>query len=70
MKFGIRVKRRPLVKPAHASGIVKTALLFIAFATLVLATEKSELNRKSTFDSVDGFVTAMKAFQPAASKSV
>ena len=43
-------------------------ILFIALATLVIAAEKSELNRKSLFDSVDGFVTAMKAFQPVASK--
>ena len=61
-------KRRLLIKPAHASGIVKTAILFIAIATVVLATEKSELNRKSMFDSVDGFMTGMKAFQPSASK--
>src|SRR5207247_3820596 len=42
--------------------------LFIAIVTVVLATEKSELNRKSMCDSVDGFITAMKTFQPSASK--
>ena len=52
----------------YARGIVKTAILFIAFATLVLATEGPELNRKSVLDSVDRFVTAMKVFQPATSK--
>jgi hypothetical protein len=48
---------------------VKTAILFIALAGLVLATEESELNRKSVFDSVDRFVIAIKAFQPSASKA-
>jgi hypothetical protein len=47
---------------------VKTAILYIGLAGLVLATEQSELNRKSVFDSVDRFITAIKAFQPSANK--
>jgi hypothetical protein len=47
---------------------VTTAVLFIALAGRVLATEPPELSRKSVFDSIDRFVTAIKAFQPSASK--
>ena len=47
---------------------MKTALLFFGLAAFVAVTEGSELNRESVFDSVDGFVTAIKAFQPAVSK--
>jgi hypothetical protein len=47
---------------------VKTALLFLGFAAFVAVTEGAELNRESVFDSVDGFVTTVKAFRPAASK--
>jgi len=47
---------------------VKKALLFFSLAALVAATEGSEMNCDSVFDSVEGFVTAVKAFQPAASK--
>jgi hypothetical protein len=43
-------------------------ILFFVFAAIVAASEASELNRESLFDSVDEFVTAVKAFQPAASK--
>jgi hypothetical protein len=48
---------------------VNTALLFFGLAAFVADTEGSELNRESGFDSVEGFVTAIKAFQPADSKS-
>jgi len=47
---------------------VKPALLFFGLAAFVALTEGSELNRDSVFDSVDGFVTTVKAFQPAATK--
>lgn len=47
---------------------MKAALLFPGLAAFAALTEGSELNRDSVFDSVDGFVTTMKAFQPAASK--
>ena len=43
-------------------------ILFFALAAFVFATEGSQLNRESVFDSVDAFVAAVKAFQPAASK--
>ena len=46
---------------------MKTALLFSGLAAFAVVTEASELNRDSVFDSVDEFVTAMKAFRPAAS---
>jgi hypothetical protein len=47
---------------------VKTKILFFALGAFIAATEASELNRESLFDSVEEFVTAVKAFQPAASK--
>jgi hypothetical protein len=47
---------------------VKPALLFFGLAAFVALTEGSELNRDSVFDSVEGFVTTVKAFQPAATK--
>ena len=47
---------------------MKAALLFPGLAAFAALTGGSELNRDSVFDSVDGFVTTMKAFQPAASK--
>lgn len=47
---------------------MKAALLFPGLAAFAALTEGSELNRDSVFDSVDGFVTTMKAFQPAATK--
>ena len=47
---------------------MKIALLFFGLAAFVAVTEGSELNRDSVFDSVEGFATALKAFQPAASK--
>jgi hypothetical protein len=47
---------------------VKPELLFVGLAAFAALTEGSELNRDSVFDSVDGFVTTMKAFQPAATK--
>lgn len=34
--------------------IVKTAILFFALAAFASATEASELNRESMFDSVEG----------------
>jgi hypothetical protein len=52
----------------RAGHILKTTSLSFALAALVLRTDASELNRESVFDSVEGFVTAVKAFQPAASK--
>jgi hypothetical protein len=48
---------------------VKTALLFFGLAAFVAVTEGSEPNRESVFDSVGRFVTAIKAFQPSATKS-
>jgi hypothetical protein len=42
--------------------------LFFGLAAFVAVTEGSELNRESVFDSIDEFVTAVKAFQPAVSK--
>ena len=47
---------------------MKTTLLFFGLAAFVAVAEGSELNRDSVFDSVDGFVTAFKAFQPAGTK--
>jgi hypothetical protein len=47
---------------------VKRTVLFFALAAVIGVIEGSELNRESVFDSVDGFVTALKAFQPVASK--
>ena len=47
---------------------MKTALLFFSVTAFVAATEGSELSCDSVFDSIDKFVTAVKAFQPAASK--
>jgi hypothetical protein len=47
---------------------VKTTLLFFGLAAFVAITEGSELSRESVFDCVDGFVTAVNSFQPAASK--
>ena len=47
---------------------MKPALLFFGPAAFIAATEASELNRESLFDSVDEFVNAVRAFQPAASK--
>src|SRR5262245_50001733 len=47
---------------------VKTKILFSALGAFIAATEAAELNRESLFDSVEEFVTAVKAFQPAASK--
>jgi len=52
----------------HPKKLVETAILFVALTELVLATDQSELNRKSVFDSVDGFVTAIKSFQPSATE--
>jgi hypothetical protein len=47
---------------------VKTTFLFFGLAAFVAVTEGSELNRESVFDSVDGFVTTIKAFEPVATK--
>ena len=47
---------------------MKTALLFFGLAAFVAVTEGSELNRESVFRSIDEFVTAVRAFQPAVSK--
>jgi hypothetical protein len=47
---------------------VKPALLLFGLSAFVPLTEGSELNRDSVFDSVEGFVTTVKAFQPAATK--
>jgi hypothetical protein len=47
---------------------VKPALLFFELAAVIGVIEGSELNRESVFDSVDGFVIALKEFQPVASK--
>ncbi|MFL6597702.1 MAG: hypothetical protein ACJ8KF_07020 [Chthoniobacterales bacterium] len=47
---------------------MKPELLFVGLAAFAALTEGSELNRDSVFDSVDGFVTTMKAFQPGATK--
>jgi hypothetical protein len=47
---------------------VKPALLFFGLVAFVELTEGSELNRDSVFDSVEGFVTTVKTFQPAATK--
>jgi hypothetical protein len=48
---------------------VKRTVLFFALAAVIGVIEGSELNRESVFDSVDGFVTALKAFQPVATKA-
>jgi len=48
---------------------VKTTFLFFGLAAFVAVTEGSELNRESVFDSVDGFVTTIKAFEPVATKA-
>ena len=45
---------------------MKPALLFFGLAAFVALTQVPELNRDSVFDSIDGFVTTVKAFQPAA----
>src|SRR5262249_51208936 len=42
--------------------------LFFGLSAFVAATEASDLNRESWFNSVDEFVESVKAFQPAASK--
>jgi len=47
---------------------VKPALLFFGLVAFMALTEGSELNRDLVFDSVEGFVTTVKAFQPAATK--
>ena len=47
---------------------MKTKILFFALGAFIAPTEASELNRESLFDSVEEFVTAVKAFQSAASK--
>ena len=47
---------------------MKAALLFFGRAAFVAVTKGSEPTRESVFDSVDGFVTTVKAFQPAATK--
>jgi len=57
----------PWYKRTHQRN-VKTKILFFALGAFIVATEASELNRESLFDSVEEFVTAVKAFQPAASK--
>jgi hypothetical protein len=57
----------PWYKRTHQRN-VKTKILFFALGAFIAATEASELNRESLFDSVEEFVTAVKAFQPAASK--
>jgi hypothetical protein len=43
---------------------VKTALLFFGVAAFVAVKKGSELTRESVFDSVNRFVTTVKAFQP------
>jgi len=60
-------KPGPWYKRTHQRN-VKTKILFFALGAFIAATEASELNRESLFDSVEEFVTAVKAFQPAASK--
>jgi len=65
----LRVTKQPgpWYKRTHQRN-VKTSILFFALGAFIAATEASELNRESLFDSVEEFVTAVKAFQPAASK--
>jgi hypothetical protein len=57
----------PWYKRTHQRN-VKTKILFFALGAFIAATEASELNRESLFDSVEEFLTAVKAFQPVASK--
>ena len=60
-------KPGPWYKRTHQRN-VKTKILFFALGAFIAATEASELNRESLFDSVEEFVTAVKAFKPVASK--
>jgi hypothetical protein len=48
---------------------VKLTLLLVGLSAFAALTEGSGLNRESVFDSVDAFVNAIKALQPAATKS-
>ena len=68
MKRERRLRKRSLAIIHLCQRIVKMMTLFFALAAFVSALEGSELNRESVFDSVEEFVTAMKTFQPAASK--
>jgi hypothetical protein len=43
---------------------MKMALLFFGVAAFVAVTKGSEPTRESLFDSVNRFVTTVKAFQP------
>lgn len=47
---------------------MKTVILALALAALLLPTHAAEFGRHSAFPSVEAFVTAAKAFQPAATK--
>ena len=47
---------------------MKAAILFFGVAAFVAVTKGSEPTRESVFDSVDRFMTTVKAFQPAATK--
>jgi hypothetical protein len=68
MKLEARLLKHSLVTIRACQQIVKMTILFFALAAFVSATEGSELNHESVFDSVDAFVATVKAFQPAASR--
>jgi hypothetical protein len=48
---------------------VRTAFLALAIAAFLLAARAGDLTRSSVFESVEAFVTAATAFQPATTKS-
>jgi hypothetical protein len=48
---------------------VKTIVLALAFAALLLPTHAADFGRQSVFESVEAFVAAAVAFQPATTKS-
>ncbi len=47
---------------------MKTTILALTFAALVLPSHAAEFERQSAFESVKSFATAAKAFQPATAK--
>lgn len=53
----------------HSSVSVKTAFLALALGASILRADAGDFARSSAFDSVEAFVAAAKAFQPATTKS-
>jgi hypothetical protein len=51
------------------SGAVRTTFLSLGLTALVLQASAADFTRAASFDSVDAFVVAAKAFQPATSTS-